>query len=117
MNRQISESLDVRLDAQSPIRVLQKRLFLCMTVASIGGVLPAALAIAQPATDQKTMPKVVVVGTQDGDAERQPGAGHRRLLLVQVRDRALPLRAPEHAAEPARVFTLLQGVLLEQRLN
>jgi len=76
-------------------RCLQKRLFMCVALSSIGGVLPATPAMAQP-TNQKTMPKVVVVGTQDGDAERQPGA----VSLVTEED--LALRQPRSTEEALR---------------
>lgn len=96
MNSQASKLLATLPHAQYPTRFLQKRLFMCIALGSIGGVLPAALAIAQPATNQKTMPKVVVVGTQDGDAERQPGA----VSLVTEED--LALRQPRSTEEALR---------------
>ncbi|WP_331345438.1 TonB-dependent receptor family protein [Cellvibrio sp. UBA7661] len=66
------------------------------------GSLIAAPALAQ--TEPKTLPKVVVVGTEDGDIERQPGA------VAIVTEEELQIRQPRSTEEALRA---VPGVVIK----
>jgi len=78
-----------------------KPLLLAVALAAAGGVFTSASAESE---DSRVMPRVVVVGTQDGDAERQPGA----VSLITEDD--LSLRQPRSTEEALR---LVPGVSIK----
>lgn len=80
------------LPAARAVNFLQKPLAIGIALALSGGALMALPAAAET----KTLPKVVVVGTELGDTERQPGA------VAIVTEEELQLRQPRSTEEALR---------------
>lgn len=79
------------LPAAGAARFLPNPLALAMALALSGSVLPAIAG-----EEAKVLPKVVVVGTEEGDAERQPGA------VAIVTEEELRIRQPRSTEEALR---------------
>ncbi len=79
------------IPAARAARFLPNPLAVAMALALAGGALPA---IAE--TETKVLPKVVVVGTEEGDGERQPGA------VAIVTEEELQIRQPRSTEEALR---------------
>lgn len=79
------------IPAARAARFLPNPLAVAMALALAGGALPA---IAE--TEAKVLPKVVVVGTEEGDSERQPGA------VAIVTEEELQIRQPRSTEEALR---------------
>ncbi|UUA72871.1 TonB-dependent receptor family protein [Cellvibrio sp. QJXJ] len=80
------------LPAARAVNLLQKPLAMGIALALSGGAFMALPAIAET----KALPKVVVVGTELGDAERQPGS------VAIVTEETLELRQPRSTEEALR---------------
>ncbi|HCS64427.1 MAG TPA: TonB-dependent siderophore receptor, partial [Cellvibrio sp.] len=82
------------IPAARAVNFLQKPLAIGIAMALSGGIFMALPAIAE--TETKVLPKVVVVGTEEGDAERQPGA------VAIVTEEELRIRQPRSTEEALR---------------
>lgn len=80
--------------AARAVRFLQKPLVMAVAIALTGGTSMALPALAEEA---KVLPKIVVVGTEDGDIEQQPGSvaivSEEELLMIQPRSTEEALRS------------------------
>lgn len=82
------------LAAARAAKFLQKPLAIVIAMVVTGGSFVALPAVAE--TETKVLPKVVVVGTEEGDAERQPGA------VAIVTEEELRIRQPRSTEEALR---------------
>lgn len=99
------------LSAANTAKFLPKPLALGVALALSGGAFVALPAIAET----KTLPKVVVVGTEEGDVERQPGSvgivTQEELSLKQPRSTEEALRAvPGVAIKPEEESAIVANI-------
>ncbi len=82
------------IPATRAVNFLQKPLAIGIAMVLSGGAFLAIPAIAE--TETKALPKIVVVGTEEGDVERQPGS------VAIVTEEELRIRQPRSTEEALR---------------